>query len=1509
MTKSPDLQKPANAPDNVAGNINPPLDASQKSRPDGEAKISRDPSKISPTPLDLSSLLHSTQQIPSRAGTLSWQQRPTSRGSIGARASPLSQMATEDNATKALQATSGLNDKDEKSMSKTRIARSLESKDPAWFRQTEDRGTGSAAYRRNQEDSMVEASSIPEKMKLPGLSPGPSDELGKELNPPPQSVRSTPTSVAGSIHGSSNWDHKLSSSASASSTGGVRSPLPILKSQRFEPPSSDVSSTSGVEISTSIRALAMSPAQGRISPERLERPSSPTKGLGGFVQSAMLKRSDSVNKRWTAHAGPGLSRGNSVSSNKSGYDGSKQGTGNTSPTRELRPKSPSRENSPLLSSRPTSSHANAVFSGFRTENERPKPMGSLMVTKTETGDSGFVKPRLPPITRTPFETEAVDIELEGGPGSKVPPSPSKKWSPAKASWLESAIQKPDSPKLKASAPHQPSWMANISKARQDRLSIDLGKSDTARDFTAEGLSRSSPPGSLNKPQTFGGASKYLNARRATQPKDKCLDEATFTKELENPKVAEDPKSDPDAVDRSKMFISAESLEIGRKSALLKSTPPKTVFRDVTPVKVPPLTNRCTIPSGSNSPSFPDGSPSNFKPQSTSGSPSSTGFKPETPRKKDFRSTLKPRQASIGKEDKEEAEFKNVFGKLKRTQTQNYIAPDELKENILRGKAGLAATGGPKKTDRKDDFKESLLKQKEAMKAAPPIVPRKPSDSFAKGQASPIPEAIAKRNTLSRSESGTSSIAADNRGDLEKSLVLSEGFPDSGSLQDKSMDAVPKKYPSAPQKASTLSGKAGDKFGSSLAGFLLRGPSPTASGAKLDAPMNPSVLAGDAPTSNVKDDSSANGPQLVHLTKTRARGPKRRLPAAGAVDSSTTEPGSLNPGPEAVSAKPTLSKGNITGRLSPISHDPRVMRSRPLSNISNNNRKPSQPPSPRKPSSNVVVEEAKPATLMSMAVPKYASSNPSKVSPLAKPKPLSIITDQQSQKSSCSPDGPLHTPSGRLFLVGESISSSFSAMISQKGRQQPNRENERSFPSVKGAVAHWINSPKSGSPSSTTSPAKVSTRDDNDKEVGPVITNNASADGKHAFTGLGIQESSSERPKPASLDPNLPSPPLKPLDFPKSPKSPPLLGKKPAFMASRVSSSVVTSSVPEVVKAPTTLSTESSNLLGGYFGRSQDSDAKVSIDTQSIVASRSSNDGFDKIKTLRKQIWEVTGNGKFLSLPSHQEHILYEERLYICTHVFGTLAGTRTTETYLWVGSEVAQSAAEDAQLFGRRVAKDNNSKLLVLPQGKETPNFFQALGGIVIIRRGASTHSDSPSKSSATYMLCGRRQTGQIAFDEVDFSAQSLCKGFPFIVSARFGKLYLWKGCGSGVDELGCARLIGMDLGLTGEIEEVDEGHEPTAFWEALSVGRKDNIVTSDIRYWNLKPSCEKYATRLFVVDVEGPQPKSSSSFNVWGRRGSTPQPEVGGLQARITEIVPYTQADVATEGFYVLDSFFEVFV
>ena len=312
--------------------------------------------KIKPPPLKPSRTLDESPAAvvaPTRSNTLSWQQRPSSRGSV-AGGRPLSAVASD--IPRTPRASIEVLPANDPAISRKEIVQSLGAKDPSFFKQAEGRGYGSAAYRKNQPDVFPGTSSA-EALKLPGMTKEKLGELEKR-SASPTGVRSSSPSMQHSASPTST--HKFSTSASLSSAGGMPSPLPLTGSQRLEPPSSNPKVSQNDSSVSHGRALAMSPSQGRMSPERMERPASPTKGLGGFVQSAMLKRSDSVNKRWSAQGGPGLSRGNSISSNRSGYDGSLASAGGLGLPRDFRGIQ-SRETSPVSSSRPGSSNSNITI--------------------------------------------------------------------------------------------------------------------------------------------------------------------------------------------------------------------------------------------------------------------------------------------------------------------------------------------------------------------------------------------------------------------------------------------------------------------------------------------------------------------------------------------------------------------------------------------------------------------------------------------------------------------------------------------------------------------------------------------------------------------------------------------------------------------------------------------------------------------------------------------------------------------------------------------------------------------------------------------------------------------------------------------------------------------------------------------------------------------------------------------------------------------------------------------
>lgn len=325
--------------------------------------------------------------------------------------------------------------------------------------------------------------------------------------------------------------------------------------------------------------------------------------------------------------------------------------------------------------------------------------------------------------------------------------------------------------------------------------------------------------------------------------------------------------------------------------------------------------------------------------------------------------------------------------------------------------------------------------------------------------------------------------------------------------------------------------------------------------------------------------------------------------------------------------------------------------------------------------------------------------------------------------------------------------------------------------------------------------------------------------------------------------------------------------------------------------------EAREVISGFFKTFPDPRERMDIDPQLMLTSEDAV----KTRTLKREIWEITGDGKRQELPINKEYVLYEGSMYLCVHLFDAANGNSSAnaEVYLWCGDDVPEAALEDANLFARKVARDHGCKLDVIRQGKEPERFIQALGGIIITRRGSS----SRHTSSALYLLCGRKHLGQMAFDEVDYSLRSLCSGFPFVVSAPFGKLFLWKGKGSAPEETGAARLIGMDLGLTGEFEEVEEGQEPEGFFDVFAGSNETNpLMTSED--WQLKPNYSHYRTRLFRVDHQLGQP-----IRFWGmRRPGSGSPTVRPNDC-VQEIEPFCYKDLTEKNVYVLDTFFEIWV
>lgn len=1279
-----------------------------------------------------------------------------------------------------------------------------------------------------------------------------------------------------------------------------------------------------------------------------------------------MKRSDSVNKRFSGQPAQGLSRQDSVGGVKGGMSGS-----NSMPRLDQASDSVSRENSQEAGSRPSSSHS--------------------IKTITQERDGGFVKPSLPSHSRSKSNL-SLRSDYEGNAAEQATPtSPSKRWSPTKSSWLESAINKPESPKPKAQTSNQPSWMAEISKTKQQKASqsgIDVSALDRPPSSPTKRATMS-PPVGVDIPSEV--------AKVSPTSREPILGQLAS-------KAAEGSKH-------------ASTSSISSLSSKARSPPPE------------------------------------VKP------------KPETPPKNDFRANLRSRQISNDSSANAEPEFKNALGKLRRTETKNYVAPETFTDNIKRGKNALNITGGVPPRVKRDELKEQLLAQKEAMKA------KKEAEAAEGKPVSPpverntdIPEALAARRKMnvpvvdkpkpSITDSHPASVARNSSWTRPTSSSVQHdrtpsGLRDSGPARANegvAQSSTPKPTPPAsssstpsqspapnPMKAA-MSSKLAERFNPNLASMLARGPPPSGGAKRSDSGDGTST----ASTARNTTSEPKEGAPLEHMTKGRARGPKRRAP----VKTDTTakaEPleekakdllprpvslvkeemvlGSDEP-PKEVMKTPDVGLGDFdfgfgatpkkaspvrTAHVEEAAHaispppiekeSPKIEKPKPLQFTKTLGKSVSAPepvPAEQDADKSPVEEPTKkPYSSFNKAgtasfadqIARRAGGQPSASQRPLPSLPLrsrEVNTPPAVSQESSKPRSPAQKSVTGMFAsqIANKINPSAStppaplpkdvrkpespaATVPAKLPSRPSSpEKMASSVSVKDSAALWGKPTPSPTRSGPSSPVKLPTRTDEE-------------DAMRDAAGLAAPFQSPKKATSSSQEMSVPtirkdkapeqrmqhpmSPPSSAGLFPKPnsrPKSP-MVGESnpvtPRAEVSNRSTSRNSITLKPPAESPVPHTSEAMQLFTDFFTERPVMPASVDVDTQALLTDYPLDTS--KIRTTRKQIQEISNDGKMISLPPNEEYILFEDSMYAITHAFERSNGGKASEVYLWTGSNVPASAAEDAQLFGRRVAKDNSAKLNIVAQGKETPAFFQALGGILITRRGAR----SQRHSTQQFMLCGRKHVGHIAFDEVDFSLRSFCSGFPFLVFAG-GKLHLWKGVGCTAEEIGCARLIAMDIGITPDVVEVVEGKEPQSFIDLFpqpEKGPKKIFASAD--HWARKASCERYRTRLFKITTNGkvnaaaharhPSTASTGGFQVsslWppflGRRPSwsanspttstsaasdrsssppqtpkTPASMLGQQHAgppKISEIAPYTQRDVeGVEGVFVLDAFFEVYM
>lgn len=1424
----------------------------------------------------------------SRAGTLSWQQRPSSRDLSGNRFL-FSTSPSRENRERAM---SNASSTTEFGVARKPLASLPTPQEPSVLPQAEEE-------RVPKQDTPVDelnAGPLYDAKRKESETEERTDLEKESGHPDTTDERSPPPSRASSSFADSSRGNRYSSISSVSTATGLGSPLPLSNAQKFEPPKADGSLDS--------QTSPTSPR--RLSPERS---TSPTKGLGGFVQSAMMRRSDSVSKRWSAQLPSGINRGSSFASNRNSFAAPSNTDISTTPKL-------SREGSSPSPQRPTSSHSEATTVGQPKDDERP-------TTPSVSGRSESA-------SRPPFalharssSTMSVESPVDSNSRPTTPVSRTmdpKRWSPTKSTWLESALNLPDSPRHK----RQPSQQASWGKERQPRGSVDLGRRGSFKEVTPVGLLRTAPLGGHTKKQSLSGIPDVLKSQDFSPTKEKASNSPIPTKE--EPSIDTKPlstdsfspvktdaisptkteptsptKSEPASPTKSKeVEIPPEVPEVAEEKPEEKpeekieqkpEEKPEEKPEDIPKQKsVPPaLSPTTTINTDAPLPS----------PRAPIRDPLLNRPKPQS-QVVDFRANLRKREVVKDQSSNSEPEFKNVFGKLRKAETSNYVAPDELKNNILQGKAALNNTGGPKKTQRVDEFKESILKQKEAMKLNGGSVRR---NTLEQGDAptQAVPEAIMKRRHLTKSSIDRPDLSALGLPSPAKESVTPDrsATPDRTHTREPSIDPFNDKEPIVvPEPVQSSRDE----------------PKPDSDGVPMETPT---PIASNTEPNDKRDDEvegSKPGTDLPNVDSVKAQEkpvaeasePVRSLPPASATRSAL-------PGKDDV-----VAKGSLAGRINPalaglLSRGPPAASDGPRKTLPVSVSGESTSDSQNAASAPTLTHATKSRARGPKRRPPKVAATPTDASsgardPSTSPQTIQSSFEVDTPPTSFTIEQPLaHTGSWPLPDQGinsEDVSENPSMQSSPPVTSVPEKSRD-SLPPVpeKDTSANPIPSTPSQKP--LTLERRVYEGEEKSPSrsaFSPSLPASSppSARSNQPRTSFAHYSSPSPSPLRTSYRENqsYPSPRMPGSQsfvnqsrdsspFRKSLPSPPVPPKGPYSSTDQMSSPRSSASlVPQA--------DESLEAISNFFKTLPRSSDRVNIDPQLMLTDK--NDGLG-VRTLKKQIWEITGEGNKQDLPVNQEYILYEGAMYLCVHSFEEDDGNTRSEVQLWCGDDVWGGAVDSALPFARKVARENGCKLEIVSQGKEPARFIQALGGILITRRGSS----SRSSSSAIFMLCGRKHLGQMVFDEVDFTPRNLCTGYPYVLSAMFGKVFLWRGKGSSAEEIGAARLIGMDLGLTGEFEEVAEGEEPSSFYEVFPHNKETGeYMQSDD--WLLKPAHDHFRHRLLRVDHELGQ----RSF--WIRRPGSSSPVVRPNDT-VQEVEPFSQKDISPKGIYILDTFFEIYV
>ncbi|ODQ55419.1 hypothetical protein SAICODRAFT_17172 [Saitoella complicata NRRL Y-17804] len=338
--------------------------------------------------------------------------------------------------------------------------------------------------------------------------------------------------------------------------------------------------------------------------------------------------------------------------------------------------------------------------------------------------------------------------------------------------------------------------------------------------------------------------------------------------------------------------------------------------------------------------------------------------------------------------------------------------------------------------------------------------------------------------------------------------------------------------------------------------------------------------------------------------------------------------------------------------------------------------------------------------------------------------------------------------------------------------------------------------------------------------------------------------------------------------PAAEEKPAIVAPKPA-MTPPSPQKIISSSPRSRSASPTKMPKTSSYKNISGFLRGWSAKPSVSrIDVAPIHANKPVDVNESKERLLA-QGW-VIENGRSVSIPLEEQHVLFENDLMVYLYVYKDESDEEKSTVFVWTGRGFDGNQA-NGRSFADRVAREHGAEVVSIFQAKEPGSFLRALGGVMVTRRGPRKRYDAGD----SFMCIVRRVFGGVACEQVDLHGSQLSSGYAFVISV-IGQVFVWQGAGAHLDEVNAARKIAQEAAQDNTIVDVREGAEPDVFLDALGGGAK----YASASFWAKKPDHENYMVRLYTIEL-----------------------------GNANEIFPFDQSDLRPDNVHVIDGFFEMYV